>query len=605
MKNIYLPLLLSLFTLSSFAQCYELVWSDEFDYSGTPNPDKWSFDIGGHGWGNNEDQYYTDKLSNAQVAGGKLKITAKKENYGGKAYTSARVISKNTGDWLYGKIEVRAKLPTGQGTWPAIWMLPTDWEYGGWPSSGEIDIMEHVGYDQNVVHATVHTEAYHHSIGTQVGKSITEPDVSTAFHTYKLEWTETQIKVSLDDNEYFTFSKHGTYKQWPFDKRFHLLLNIAMGGNWGSVGGPTDDSKLPTTMEIDYVRVYQNTTPELNIKGPEVISKNSQSTFKVLGAIGEVSWTIPEGGKIITGKNTDEITVQWGDVINETTITASIQGQCDVYSTSYSFRVNQGVPSEDILSFSSNDEKGNSNWKIAEGFEETFIIETNDTLTCVSFDIGNPSLNPRINYLFGDIFSLNNHNHFSVNFKFGNGLAPEMLRIDLLDASNNVISGDFFEQSIKQLKDDCNVWQVSYQYDPIQMNLGEVAGFRMYVNYGIFSTPKRGAFQIGSIAFSKNEREQIQLTNDGNCSCIDDVPLSVDRFLSNNAKLCPNPIGEGESLQIIGVIVKSAEIFDTQGRSIKKYQVVIDNKINLPNLRKGVYLLKVNSNKETLKFIRK
>jgi len=233
------------------------VWADEFDYTGTPDPKKWGYDTGGHGWGNNELQYYTDKASNASVANGVLTITARKENEGGMEYTSARLVTKNKGDFLYGRIEVRAKLPTGKGTWPAIWMLPTDWAYGGWPKSGEIDIMEHVGYDQNNVHITVHTEDYNHGKGTQKGKSKIVPTASTAFHNYRVDWTPYSIKGFIDDEKVFEFINEGKgFTSWPFDKRFHLLLNIAVGGNWGGAQG-VDPTVYPQSMEVDYVRVYK------------------------------------------------------------------------------------------------------------------------------------------------------------------------------------------------------------------------------------------------------------------------------------------------------------------------------------------------------------
>lgn len=237
---------------------WELVWSDEFDYTGLPNPDKWGYDVGGSGWGNQELQYYTDKrLKNARVENGVLTIEAIKEDFEGMKYTSARLVSKNKGDWLYGKIEVRAKLPTGRGTWPAIWMLPTDWKYGGWPASGEIDIMEHVGYDEGVVHGTVHTKAYHHSINTQKGASIRINTATSAFHVYTVEWTENYVKAFVDGQEYFTFNNEGSgFEAWPFDQRFHLLLNIAIGGSWGGLKG-VDDNIFPQKMDIDYVRVYQ------------------------------------------------------------------------------------------------------------------------------------------------------------------------------------------------------------------------------------------------------------------------------------------------------------------------------------------------------------
>jgi beta-glucanase (GH16 family) len=233
------------------------VWADEFDYIGKPDASKWGYDLGGHGWGNNELQFYTDTISNARVADGKLIITARQENKGGSAYTSARLVSKNKGDFRYGRFEVSAKLPSGRGTWPAIWMLPTDWAYGGWPKSGEIDIMEHVGHDQDRVHVTVHTEAYNHSINTQRGQSKQVQGASTAFHLYRVDWTPDAIRGYIDNEPVFEFLNEGkTSAEWPFDQRFHLLLNIAVGGNWGGAQG-VDPSVFPQSLEVDYVRVYK------------------------------------------------------------------------------------------------------------------------------------------------------------------------------------------------------------------------------------------------------------------------------------------------------------------------------------------------------------
>lgn len=143
------------------------------------------------------------------------------------------------------------------GTWPAIWMLPTDWEYGGWPSSGEIDIMEHVGYQPNVVHGTVHTEAFNHTIGSQVGNNVTIPTAISDYHIYAIEWYEDRIDFYIDDNKYFFFKdQNKSYREWPFDKRFHLIMNIAFGGNWGGAEG-IDNSIFPVQMDIEYVRVYE------------------------------------------------------------------------------------------------------------------------------------------------------------------------------------------------------------------------------------------------------------------------------------------------------------------------------------------------------------
>lgn len=240
-----------------------MIWSDEFNYTGTPDTTKWNYDLGDGcpnvcGWGNNELQYYTMDLKNVRVENGLLLIEAHKDSLGGKPFSSARIISKSKGDWLYGRIEVRAKLPRGRGTWPAIWMLSTDWSYGGWPVSGEIDIMEHVGHDPGVIHGTVHTEKYNHLKQTQLEGTINVPDCQDEFHRYAIDWRENKIDFFVDDNLYHTVKRNPSddHTGWPFDKRFHLLMNVAVGGNWGGQQG-IDESIWPQRMEIDYVRVYQ------------------------------------------------------------------------------------------------------------------------------------------------------------------------------------------------------------------------------------------------------------------------------------------------------------------------------------------------------------
>lgn len=234
-----------------------LVWSDEFNYTGLPDSTKWNYDTGGHGWGNNELQYYTAKRpENARVENGMLTIEARREDWQGRQYTSARLITRGKGDWQYGRIEVRARLPKGRGTWPAIWMLAST-EPLEWPDDGEIDIMEHVGWNQNYIHASIHSKKYNHVAGTQKTDTIVVPDASEAFHVYALDWTADSITVSMDDSTYFRFANERTGKDaWPFSQPFHLLLNVAVGGNWGGAKG-IDDSIWPQKMEVDYVRVYR------------------------------------------------------------------------------------------------------------------------------------------------------------------------------------------------------------------------------------------------------------------------------------------------------------------------------------------------------------
>lgn len=238
----------------------KLVWSDEFNGTGLPDHSKWSYDTlgNGYGWGNNEWQNYTSgRIENAFVENGMLHIKAIKEPTGGKQYSSARLITKDKGDWLFGRIEVCAKVPGTRGIWPAIWLLPTDWAYGGWPKSGEVDIMEHVGYMPDSVFASVHTESYNHIIGTQWTKGFYLPDLHERLHVYAVEWDSVMIRAFVDDKMYFSFRKErNDPKVWPYDKRFHLLLNVAVGGNWGAKQG-VDETGFPQEMIVDYVRIYQ------------------------------------------------------------------------------------------------------------------------------------------------------------------------------------------------------------------------------------------------------------------------------------------------------------------------------------------------------------
>lgn len=237
-----------------------LVWSEEFDYAGLPDSTKWNFETRGnaYGWGNNEAQWYTvNQTRNAYVSNGVLRITAHKEDLNGKHYSSARLTTKGKGEWLYGRIEVCAKLPTGRGTWPAIWMYPAENLYGGWPRSGEIDIMEHVGFRPDSVFSTVHTQEFNHVKGTQVGESIYTPTVIDDFHIYSLEWDKDELRSYIDGTLYFTFRNNGKGSDcWPFDKPFFLILNLAIGGGLGGQKG-IDDSLFPHYYDIDYVRIYQ------------------------------------------------------------------------------------------------------------------------------------------------------------------------------------------------------------------------------------------------------------------------------------------------------------------------------------------------------------
>jgi len=239
---------------------YRLIWSDEFDYTGLPDSTKWLYDTEGNdfGWGNNESQIFTiADTTNAFVSENTLKITAINESINDKQFSSARLISNAY--WKYGRVEVRAKLPNGRGTWPAIWMMPGGWTFndGNWPDVGEIDIMEHVGHELGVIHASAHSRDYQWQKGTQKTGVMCVSNADSVFHTYAMEWNSEVMKTYVDDSLYFEYKNEGLgINKWPYDKPFYLILNVSVGGAWGAMQG-IDTTAFPQTMEIDYVRFYQ------------------------------------------------------------------------------------------------------------------------------------------------------------------------------------------------------------------------------------------------------------------------------------------------------------------------------------------------------------
>lgn len=231
-----------------------LVWSDEFNVNGAPDSSKWGYNIGtgSNGWGNGESQYYTNRPENVIVEDGFLKITAKAESYEGSNYTSARLLSEGKFDFKYGRVDISAKLPQGEGTWPALWLLGSNFSSVGWPACGEIDIMEHWGDNPGRIASATHTPS---SFGNTVNVGeITISDFATEFHVYSLEWTSNELRFLVDDTLFYTYNPTAKNSDtWPFDKEHFFILNIAVGSNYQSI----DPNFVKSTMEIDYVRLYQ------------------------------------------------------------------------------------------------------------------------------------------------------------------------------------------------------------------------------------------------------------------------------------------------------------------------------------------------------------
>ncbi len=306
--RLYILLILFTCTYGSFAQTRKLVWADEFNAT-TIDRSVWSFDKGP---ANDCVHYFTDRPENASIESGILRIIALKESYEGFNYTAALLKTKNSMYWRYGRIEARIKLPGTNGFVPAFWMMPADDQYGWWPWSGEIDIMEHPTNQVDKIYGTVHTGAYSSFTGSAPrGSNIQIPDAETVYHIYAAEWTPDRIDFYVDDQKYFTFKNENSGSEaWPFDQPFYIILNLAVGGGW--VGNPDATSIFPAVMEVDYVRVYQY-EQDMNITGPDFLPYNSQPAIYTFPSIdgASYSWNLPGHAEIVSGQNTFQIQSDW------------------------------------------------------------------------------------------------------------------------------------------------------------------------------------------------------------------------------------------------------------------------------------------------------
>ncbi|MFK7773745.1 MAG: family 16 glycosylhydrolase [Saprospiraceae bacterium] len=309
------------------AQCPQVVWQDEFEQTSLDDK-KWSFQIGDGcdinlcGWGNNELQWY--QSDNVEVSNGVLKLIAKEEKVGGKPYTSARIRTLGKGDWTYGRFEASIKLPSGKGIWPAFWMLPTQQKYGGWPQSGEIDIVELIGSESDKAHGTIHYgKPWPKNASSPKTYSLHEGSFNEQFHTFAVEWEAGEIRWLLDDYLYSTKRVEDIAPNaWPFDEDFHFILNLAVGGYWP--GAPDATTSFPQTMEVEYVRAYDGFFPSMS--GNRKIEKNSKAIKYTINNAPDGSsfnWTLPNEATITHGKGTAEITVDWGSSDGEVKVLIS------------------------------------------------------------------------------------------------------------------------------------------------------------------------------------------------------------------------------------------------------------------------------------------
>lgn len=283
---------------------WSLVWQDEFNAAnGSPiDQTKWTAEVGGWGWGNNELEYYTSRIDNAFHNNGSLTIKAIKEHYTGtdnvtREYTSARLISKNKFSSTYGRFEARLKIPFGQGIWPAFWMLGNDIDSAGWPTCGEVDIMENIGREPNIIHGTIHGPGYSGGNGPSSSYSLpNNQPFADSFHTFAVEWEPNVVRFYCDGILYSTRTPADlpAGKTWVFDHPFFILINVAVGGSWP--GNPDATTAFPQTMQIDYVRVYQRPTPS---NTPVILTTDSANQPLALESV----WFLQDPFSVLSTKN--------------------------------------------------------------------------------------------------------------------------------------------------------------------------------------------------------------------------------------------------------------------------------------------------------------
>ncbi|MBC3540019.1 family 16 glycosylhydrolase [Rufibacter sediminis] len=498
-KLSYLALLLcfTLLCLQAAAQTTtynELIWSDEFEGEGALNPTWWGYDLGNgdNGWGNRELQSYTNQLANVRQSDGKLVIEALKQNGN---WTSGRVKTQGKFGFTYGRVEFRAKLAPGVGTWPALWMLGESITTKGWPACGEIDVMEYVDRLPGKVQAALHTPS---SFGnTQNVGSTQVPDATTAFHVYAAEWSPNDIKFYVDNTLYYTYAPAvKDARTWPFTEDQFLIMNIAVGGNMGSestlesngLKNGIDPRLTSTRMEVDYVRVYQQ-FKELTLTGPAIVRPAAQNlTFKTSRlANATYTWTLPSGATVVSGGNSPEVVVNWGNRSGQVRVEVQHNGQ--TYSKTMTVKT-KTVPSG--TSF------------LLEGFSPfpttqlttsggTFELSQAPEALKIKYQVTTPANLPNVLYELENPIDMTGYPVLAAAVKTFNKSRKVSLRLDLMDAAGKVTGGNQVF-SLAPLIDDGEFYTYYFNYQPLfgtgsgQVNPEEISKIRLLVNYGFLGS---------------------------------------------------------------------------------------------------------------------
>jgi beta-glucanase (GH16 family) len=552
-------------SISTTAINWKLAWSDEFE--GTEvDRSKWNFEVGGDGWGNGEAQYYTDG-DNSRVEDGCLIIEARKENVGSNQYTSSRMNNGGKGSFVYGRAEIRAKLPSTGGTWPAIWTLPTEWIYGNWPDCGEIDIMEHRGNYLNYVFGTIHTGAYNHVAGTAQSGGKMFDDVVNTFHTYTLEWYPDHLDWYYDDEIVFTFTnEYKSFAEWPYDIKHHIMLNVAIGGGLG--GEINHNGVWPQQMIVDYVRIY-----DFNLGEGDTIPPSNPSNLQaeVSGINIDLSWDIA----------TDNEYIKWYYIYKNEELIDSVSGS--MHTIKY----------------------------LEPTTEYTFSIQAKD------FG-GNYSEKISINATTGEIESFAIPGKFEAeDYLYMEGMQEESCTDDGGGVNMAYINtGDWLEYNIN-VQNQGKYYLVTRAASQTSVGNFELLNENQNVLTTV-ETPKTGGWQnwetIVSEGFQLNQGEQRirinALANDFNINWFaittdsSEYATSINSVLINNDIIFPNPSNGNDIYITLGKAnnIVNVDIYTLEGKTL--YRKDFENSernihISNLNLESGVYL--INITKDGLK----
>ncbi len=581
MKHFSIVIFLLFLLQNTFAQteCLNLIWSDEFDYTGVPNPDNWNYDIGDHGWGNNEIQNYTSSTNNSYVDNGILTITATKT---GNNWTSARLKSNGKQEFQYGKLEFRAKLPEGSGTWPALWMLGGNFPTAGWPNCGEIDIMEHIGRDPGVVHGSLHSPSSYG--GTQNTSQTSVPDFADAFHTYAIVWTEEFIKFFVDDVQYYVYApSEQDDANWPFNQPFFFIMNIAMGGNWGSdpqyetdgLKNGIDPNLTSATMEVDYVRVYElSGTPK--ITGENFINENQQNLTYACNDFPSVNynWTVPEGVEIVSGQGTNEINVNWGS--NEGTLRVDIEGtiQCDENFAELDVFFLES-PTGNIYSIDDFEDGNQDRWDVAITTANSISLNESGGEMEVTYNITDIGQSPHFYIELTNPIDFSQHPIFNFDLKTTTNTAMIVYMVDAFGVQSNLfpfsvpINADGTYHPISF--DFSNKWRSDFPNIGATVDSSKIKRLEFYLNVG------NGSLSMDNLTMEFKETTDLASTT---------LPY---------LNIYPNPAQDFIYIEAQDFNqVTSIGLYDLTGKKVYEKEVFNQSKkiqVDVSNLEKGMYFL--------------